>query len=372
MEFMWTNFEDNILNLTVDKLKNHFENIDQHFFKTVDRNKFKLIKTRIRKIKTPWGVIIFNRRIWKDLITKENICFTDRAIGINYRAKISNFLKLKILNFLGDGKRYRDIVDTMPNCNISHSTISRIFKNAKISLKDSVNKKIPLNHKERIYINTDDAYTNVLVNNKKTKCRVRIVSFNTGIDKGSKYRNMLANKTAAVIITTENETIEPDDYAHFVWNKINKFYAFNEWTQLTVGGDGAFWIRNLAKWFGANYVLDKYHAFAYFKKIWIPGKKINSDKLSYHQATKLFSNGNHQLLMEMLEKKEKAIYTYFKGNKEGIINQAEDWNIGVSAESDVSHLIKSIKGYGAKIYTLQTFTNMVYSRINKLNLQNFR
>lgn len=43
------------------------------------------------------------------------------------------------------------------------------------------------------------------------------------------------------------------------------------------------------------------------------------------------------------------------------------WNIGASAESDVSRLIKSALGYGSKIFSLKVMRNILNARIYKLN-----
>ncbi|WP_027063231.1 hypothetical protein [Mesoplasma seiffertii] len=60
-------------------------------------------------------------------------------------------------------------------------------------------------------------------------------------------------------------------------------------------------------------------------------------------------------------------FTYFKNNKEGVSNLGEKWNIGVSAGSDVSRLVKSLLGYGSRTYSIKTFLNMLWYRSYKIN-----
>lgn len=63
----------------------------------------------------------------------------------------------------------------------------------------------------------------------------------------------------------------------------------------------------------------------------------------------------------------KVTLAIFQRNKEGIINQNKNWNIGVSSESDICHFIKSLKGNGLKIYNDKTYINMVNYKIAKFN-----
>ncbi len=58
-----------------------------------------------------------------------------------------------------------------------------------------------------------------------------------------------------------------------------------------------------------------------------------------------------------------------KNNKEGIENQALEYNIGCHMEGDISHYIKAVKGRGAKIYCKETFINMLTASMLRLNSQ---
>ncbi|WP_353305578.1 hypothetical protein [Spiroplasma ixodetis] len=99
--------------------------------------------------------------------------------------------------------------------------------------------------------------------------------------------------------------------------------------------------------------------------------KVDNKKLT--NAYNLFINGEYYQLLDFLKENNvnEEIYKYFKNNKEGVINQKENWNQGVCAESDVSHLVKSLKWYGAKIYNDKVLDNLLLinsARINKLKL----
>lgn len=352
-----------------------WEKLDYSLFKRKDK-KYKVVHFKIRKLQTKSGLVCFKRRIYRYYnITNKKwlyISLLDRELEIRKQKRLYNDVYNHIINFLGDGKRYRDIKDTIPNTNISVTTISKIFQNA--NLKDQNQPKIKVNDNETIYINLDDCFLNFNKKNKATY-KFRMVSFNTGLNTSYKKKPFLKNKRIAAVIN-QTGILDNEKYVDFIWNKLKQFYEFDN-PKIVVGGDGAIWIRNVAKWFGAKYVFDRWHAL---KLLWAEfrpnqGKRklklVRDNFINFTEAKKYFLTGNYQQLIEFLQTKKvaKATLTIFKNNKEGVINQNQDWNIGVSAESDVFHFVKSLKGNGSKMYNSKTYINMVNFKIAKFNNQ---
>lgn len=350
---------------------------DNNYFKTYDKTKYKVIKKRKRMAITEFGIISFSRRIYKNKLTNKCIAFTDLEFGLEYKKRIINDLKINIINNLGKGKRYIDIKDIFPNTYISIVTIAKILKNYNLEYKEQKLNKIKIKDNEYIYINVDDGFVPVWnINNKRELQKVRSISYNTGKKQISKNRNKLLNKKYNFIMNykfnsqedyyIDNPTVES------TWNGLKKYYDFYNPT-FVVCGDGASWIRTLAKYLGAYYVFDKYHAILYLKKAYnleIKWKKIisNFEKINnYKIAVNYFCNGKYNELIEFLIKTKvnKETLSIFKNNKEGIINQTAKWNIGCSAESDIYHLIKSQTK--SKIYNYKTLHNILIARSNYLN-----
>lgn len=195
------------------------------------------------------------------------------------------------------------------------------------------------------------------------------MTFNTGIIK--KYnRNKLENKRYAYIITTKGENIPINQFSNFLFEKINEFYDFTDIT-LKMGGDGATWIENIADNIGADFVADKYHAIKALGNIFINGvgkRKVSKNWDNYFKSINLLKNGKYYELMKLLiiNNVDKDILNYFKRSKQGIINQSAEWNIGVSAESDIFHLVKSITA-GARIFSDNHFKNKIKAKADLLN-----
>lgn len=214
-------------------------------------------------------------------------------------------------------------------------------------------------------------------NNKKELQKIRSISYNTGKKQISKNRNKLLNKKYNFIYNYKFDSRE--DYyidnptVDLTWKGLIKYYDFYN-PKFVVCGDGAGWIRTLAKYLGAYYVFDKYHALQYLWKAYKPnsGKRkliIKKEKLKdYKIAKNYFVNGQYNELIEFLIKTKvnKDTLSIFTRNKQGVINQTAKWNIGCSAESDIYHLIKS-QTKGAKIYNYKTLNNMLIARSNYLN-----
>ncbi|WP_339047625.1 hypothetical protein [Spiroplasma endosymbiont of Colias croceus] len=207
--------------------------------------------------------------------------------------------------------------------------------------------------------------------------KIRSISYNTGKKQISKNRNKLLNKKYNFMFNYKFDTKE--DYykdnptVDSTWKGLINYYDFYN-PKFVVCGDGATWIRTLAKYLGAYYVFDKYHGLKYLWTAYKPnsGKRkliINKEKYNNYKIAKdYFCNGNYDELIKFLIKTKvnKETLRIFKNNKEGIINQTASWNIGCSAESDVFHLVKS-QTKGAKIYNYKTLNNMLISRANFLN-----
>ncbi|WP_342276446.1 Mbov_0401 family ICE element transposase-like protein [Spiroplasma endosymbiont of Nebria brevicollis] len=385
--FNYKNFKEyKITNILTDFI-NEIHDWDKKFFKTRDKSRYLVAGKSNRTINTDIGLATFNRRIYWDKIEKRYRYFTDEEFNITKRAKMINDLKQEILNNLTENlitkKTYNHIQQEFKHTKFSKTTISKIFKNANIQkIIPEQKHKVLDNQKLNIYV--DDAFITCWdENNTKQKYCCRLFSFNLGKKQISKNRNQLLNKTTAFLLYKTGETITQDKVYNFVFETINNNYdiKINDFKDLywqnpnlVIAGDGALWIRALAKWLGGYYILDKFHAFSYLWKSFIGkrGKKKDSTDWNKYIDTSInFANGNYNQLINILKNNvNKQTFNYFKNNEIGIINQNQDWNIGCSAESTVFHLVKSLKGNGAKAYNSKTFINMLNARVAYLNKQN--
>lgn len=378
MSFNYVNFKELNNKYLLNKLKIKYINYDNNYFKNYHNKKyFKVSKIRNRTVLTEYGLLTYPRRIYKDKYNGNIFVPTDIYFGIKPYSRIINEIKNIIINKIDQKKSYKNIQDEF-NIYISKTTISNIFKNIKIK-EILPPEKIKIKNNEFIYINVDDCFVSVWnKNNKKELQKIRSISYNTGRKIISKNRYKLINKKYNFMF---NYKFDPkEDYyidnptVDSTWKGLIKYYDFNN-PKFVVAGDGASWIRTLAKYLGAYYVFDKYHALNYLWKAYKPNignsRKIILNKEKYNNykiAKNYFINGQYNKIIEFLIKTKvnKETLSIFKNNKQGIINQSANWNIGCSAESDIFHLIKS-QTKGAKTYNYKTLNNMLIAKANYFN-----
>ncbi|WP_339021374.1 Mbov_0401 family ICE element transposase-like protein [Spiroplasma endosymbiont of Atherix ibis] len=364
----------------LNKRRGEIEARDIELLENRDKKRYILIKVKSRTITTEFGNLTFDRHIYKHYIKKKwkYIALIDEELKLKKWSKLDLNLVELIKEQLGTGKRYRDIIDMFPEAKLSLMTISRIFKSIKNEDKrNKVERKISLVDKQRVYIFVDDAFVNVDRFKNKYKWRklkinkdtqIRVVSFCTGFDIKTihKKRRKLKDKRTTFFIG-KDEKLTTEKLAIRIYELGCNFYDNFENAKLVVGGDGAIWIKELASFIGANYILDRFHAVREFRKLFLFNGKYHGKEL-FRIAINLFYSGNYKELIQLLEiEAPKEVFKYFKNNRIGIINQSAEWNIGVSAESEVSRLVKSALGYGSKVYSLIVLKNMLNERAYKLN-----
>lgn len=366
MGFDFENFYANQRERNIHEIKIKWEELDNYLFKNRNIKKYKVVKFKERKLITKIGVISFKRRIYKYYnITHKKwmyIALLDDHLQLQKWKHISSDVVDHIINSLGDGKRYKDIIDTLPNCRISKMSISRITNNSFLNIES--NQQIKLKHKAIIYVNIDDSFLNLKNSNGfKQKYRFRIITFNTGFSDKNKTR--LENKRVTYMYSS-TEKIKPQEVTNFIYYQLKKYYCYSN-QKIVICGDGAPWIKNIANNMNSDYLIDKWHPLKRLANEFL--KKRNVKNLNrYYIAKDLFFKGQWEELNNYLVQEHVSYETriYFYNNRVGVANQSKTWSFGVSAESDVYHFIKSISR-GAKIYNFNSFSNMVNYRIATFN-----
>ena len=111
-----------------------------------------------------------------------------------------------------------------------------------------------------IFIDIDDTFQNLRVNNKKSTFRFRIIHFYQFFDS---ERKKFINEIKMVVVTKCNG-FEIND-KELITNKINevitKNYGNKDKFQILVSSDGARNLKKIAEYFNAIHAIDKYHVF---------------------------------------------------------------------------------------------------------------
>lgn len=391
LDLFFDEYQKNNLIKIKNDFKSYFEKIDQEIFLSSWRKNRGYIPDgfKFRTILTIYGRITFKRRVYKYWNkTKYNYVFlTDKKLQIERYSRITSHLKFKILEQIATGKRQRDICDMFTCSNLTRTTVSNIIKsfNFQASFKDVTKDIAKVKIPKYLYFNMDETYIKLRKDNKINKYRIRLVTSHTGYNTlySTQKRKVLANKRVYFQLIPISKKIKTVKFMSSLKRIAKQYYSNIDDINVIICGDGASWIREANNyWPNSKYILDKFHATRYLKQVF-PNKKNKLNLQSYQNSKNLFEAGAYNDLINQLKqitpkpgKQEKLtkIITYFTNNATGIINQKLKCNIGVSAEADISHIIKWLLGYGCKVFNHQTFKNMLYlktAEINQLNLIRF-
>ncbi|WP_323754991.1 Mbov_0401 family ICE element transposase-like protein [Spiroplasma poulsonii] len=293
--------------------------------------------------------------------------------------KITHDLKELILINVADGKRIKDINDIIPVKSLSYSSIARLINKLDLNLENASNNFSNKTSSKYIYIVLDDTFLSLKEKNKKKKFRIRTAFFHQGhMPEDERVGNsILLNKRAYCKLLRTATNINTLEYSEELFKEMSKYYNITPDTQFIVCGDGADWIKNTSHFLNAKYVLDKFHAIRKIGTVF--NLKNKYDKLQFKICKGLFNNGEYTKLITHLEyfKNKPNLITkqnnllnvikYLKKRKDGIIAYKHDWCSSVCAEALISHTIKAQLGHGNKIYSYDSFRNILALRVAKIN-----
>lgn len=372
------------------KLRNEFklnlEKIDEEVVNSQWRiNKGWIIKEKNikRTIITKFGEVTYKRTKFINKFNGKCSFLADPYMEIEKYQRISFALEKEILESFNHGESNIIVWEKFKMSNITKRTISNILKrNSNFSFKNSnlINQKFE--NDLPIYVDIDDCWTTARYKKKKRWVRVRVAVAYQGKIKDNK-RNKLINKKVFLKTFLKGRSCNTYEYSLWLQNKLKENYENIENKKLIICGDGANWISDISNFLGAEFILDKFHLFQKIYACFPYKKSNNKSKLIklYELAIEKYNSKNIKSLINFLcenidsnglnNKRIKDAIRYISNNTKGIENHFKNWYIGCFAESAVSHLVKSIKGYGAKIYNKKTFElliNLKAAKINNINI----
>ncbi|APE74629.1 UPF0236 family transposase-like protein [Spiroplasma citri] len=177
------NYKENKTIETQNEVKNLLINRDNEIFELYQQGQilqgYKVVSKLPKTIKTEYGNIPIKRRRYVKYDEKNkkyiNRYPLDEELGLKKYERIEKNLKDKYISFMGDGKRYKDIMHTTENANISEKIISNIFKKADLEKVDYISNKN--NNKIKIpnnvlYIQIDGAFVPMRENKKRIEKKI--------------------------------------------------------------------------------------------------------------------------------------------------------------------------------------------------------
>ncbi|WFG95426.1 UPF0236 family protein [Spiroplasma citri] len=276
---------------------------------------YKVISKLPKTIKTEYGNIPIKRRLYVkyDEEKKENINRypLDEELGLKKYERIEINLKNKYMSFIGDGKRYKDILHTTENTNISERTISNIFKNADLEETDYISNKN--NNKIKIpnnilYIQIDGAFEPMWENKKRVENKIFLATMHVGVDeeKSTKTRIKMKKKKGVFQMMNKNDKSNIYNFIDKIFKSMDT-YDINEDTKILILSDGEKQIKKIYKAIKAkyknntvSYSLDRFHLVKRFKDLFSYRNRNKIHRLKYKLSKIYFFTGNHEALLDFL------------------------------------------------------------------------
>jgi Uncharacterised protein family (UPF0236). len=198
-----------------------------------------------RKILTIFGEVNYHRTYYKrDSGGYEYL--VDRAMGIDHRIRLSDWLSLSLVNAAKEMSYAKASRYTGKETVSSQSIMGRVRES--MIEKDSVT--IPRRKVPELHIDADEAHITLHSGNKS---EVPLISVYEGIDHHGRRHY------CREVFHISEYGKSPDDLWEQVVSEIDKRYDL-EGTKIYLHGDGASWIRVGLEWLPrAVFVLDKYH-----------------------------------------------------------------------------------------------------------------
>ncbi|VEU74273.1 Uncharacterised protein [Mycoplasmopsis citelli] len=340
------------------------------------------IKTRI--IKTSVGILHLKRYFYIDKKGKYHY-YQNPNFDIPYNKNIDDTVIQKTINLKKEGNSNRAICQSEFNNMISLQTVTNITKSQQQIQK--INFKCSSSLNETLYLEVDDTFLNLRNNhNKVSKNRARVLVLHKGKDKNNK----IIDKTTVVKIdlVNSNNSINKE-FINAIKKVIFTHYA-NNYKQIVMYGDGAPFMRRLAKALNAEYILDWFHVvrklfiLCGFDKYNTENKRLfMSFLIKNHQSLfqllrKLLIKGEWKQVINLLEiefknnwdkvsSKKKKLFEdykkYLKNNGEFITKYEEKYHIGSHTEAFISHQIKKHGTKKFSIYGINFFKTILISNL---------
>ena len=289
-------------------LKEIVEQIDNIVFEDTKRKKqYESIRFAEKSLVTKNGKVKFERRYYKDNETGENVCLTDRILGIEKGERIDKRVKAEIIEKASEQSYKKSGKLVVPEMEISATTVMRNVRKNEWKMEIKERKEEEKIKAKNIFIQVDEDH--VKQRNKKGCAISKIVTIYTRkrtitkperIEEVKQVRKELVDKfTFAGLYKDTQEMWE--DVAYY----IECTYKKEEIEKIFVMGDGASYIKAGTEWIDKSvFVLDKFHLEKYINHLSYDGDMKEKLKEAIEEFDPI---STENIMNEAIRKIEKEI-----------------------------------------------------------------
>ena len=344
-----------------------------------NKNRYECISIREKAIILFRWKFVIKRRCYFDNWNQEYVYLLDEWLGIKKHQHIPSKEIENMCKMVINKMTFNQVKQCYQN-SISINTIYRLIKNQPILYEVDFNTN-PKNYKN-IYIDIDDTYRNFRFDNKKQKCKEKVLHFYQ-----DRKDDKFINEVNAVIFNEVGLDSKKSMLLTIskIFSILSTYYGDLKQFNIFVCGDGARYIKTIANVLHAKNVLDLWHLLNKIAAI------FNTKKLKEFNPRceglieqrfikptlketiiELVKNGEvvkaYKLLIAVINIYHLDCYElnglicYLRMNKKGI----EIWNdpnyLGTFTETHVQQFGKSYFGNVGRCYSLESFMNILKAR----------
>ena len=234
------------------------------------KNQYESVRFGEKSFITKNGKTTFERRFYKDNETGENVCLTDRILGLEKGERIDKKVKSEIIRKANDQSYNKSGKLVVPDMDISATTVMRNVRKNEWKMEFSERAEADKIHSKNIFIQVDEDH--VKERNKKGCTISKIITIYTRkrtltkperIPEVKQVRKELVDKfTFAGLYKDTQEMWE--DVAYY----IDCTYKKDEIETAFIMGDGASYIKAGTEWIAKSvFVLDTFHLEKYINHL---------------------------------------------------------------------------------------------------------
>ncbi len=305
-----------------------------------EREGWTVVRRDPKSLLTPFGEIHYQRRYYRNRKTGTYAYLLDQAIGVTPHGRIDPLVKTRLVDEATDvSYRKAGKQGTSPEDTVSGQTVMNVIRETFLTASPTISRNGRRMQTRYLHVQADEDH---IKKQDGGLALAKLVYTTDGYGRDWGERRVLNNVHYTAGVYRDNEVLYQEVYEHIEGN-----YDIDSIEKIYVYGDGAPWIRGLAEYLGAVFLLDKYHINKCITESLGFCPELRSALL---QAVKAF---DLKAVKSILGKARKAAMTesekqrvaqcrrYLISNWDGIIAWKEEAPhvIGCSAEGHVSHVL---------------------------------
>ena len=234
------------------------------------KNQYESVRFAEKSLITKNGKTKFERRYYKDNETGENVCLTDKILGLEKGERIDKKVKAEVIRKANDQSYSKSGKLVVPEMEISATTVMRNVRKNDWKMNIEERKEEEKIKAKYIYIQVDEDH--IKERNKKGCTISKIVTIYTRkrtltkpdrIDEVQQIRKELVDKFTFSGLYKDNQKLW-EDVAYY----IDCTYKKDEIENIFIMGDGALYIKAGTEWISKSvFVLDTFHLEKYINHL---------------------------------------------------------------------------------------------------------